>query len=261
LFPADLLRIYSPSKTISAPSLSDIKIRIPIPTYWEQPIIEPKAGMQTQVDLPDFVLFPSQVNSESKMLAFDRSRQQQTPYFQHFTMDPALTEPFTFHVDNLSGFGQTPNSSHVPQSSYFDTPPIDAYSDINKAASFPPMPATPPSAPISHSSEPLMPGLSTASGPSVASASSSAIGSPYSGTAPAIQESWLHTNHGLGLPVAVMSDLFQNEYIPNTLDLEGFYSKGSNSYVGELYGTVKDPKHAVLKMLTNCPSPNRPFPT
>ncbi|KAF7595793.1 hypothetical protein BBP40_004604 [Aspergillus hancockii] len=146
-------------------------------------------------------------------------------------MDPAFSEPFTFHVDNLSGFGQTPNASQVPQSSYFDTPPTDAYSDINKAASFPPMPATPPSIPNSHSSEPFVSGLSTASGPSIASASSSAIGSPYSGTAAVIQESWVHTNHGLGLPAVVMSDLFQNEYIPNTLELEEFYPKSSDNYV------------------------------
>ncbi|KAE8417589.1 hypothetical protein BDV36DRAFT_283624 [Aspergillus pseudocaelatus] len=160
------------------------------------------------------------------MLAFEHPRQQQTPYFQHFTMDPALTEPFTFHVD-LSGFGQGPNSSRLPQSTYYDTPSVDAYSDTNKATNCPPMPATPPSAPISHFSEPFMPGLSTASGPSIASASSSAIGSPYSGTAPAIHENWVDTNHGLGLPAAVMSDHL-NECPGNLLDMEILYSKNSD---------------------------------
>ncbi|KAB8238482.1 putative C2H2 finger domain protein [Aspergillus alliaceus] len=203
--------------------------------------------MQAQRDHPDFVLFPSQFNAESKMLAYDSSRQQQTPYFQHFTMDPALTGPFTFNVDSLSGFGQAPNSAQMPQSSYFDTPSIDAYSDANNAASFPAMPATPPSAPISHSSEPFMSGLSTASGPSIASASSSAIGSPYSGTAPAIQESWVDTNHGLGLPAAVMGDIFPNEYIGSTLDLEGYYhKKGSDSYVGESNCMIRNSKHRAL---------------
>ncbi|OGM40903.1 C2H2 finger domain protein [Aspergillus bombycis] len=186
------------------------------------------------------------------MLAFEPSRQQQTPYFQHFTMDPALTEPFTFHVD-LSGFGQAPNSSRLPQSSHYDTPSIDAYSDTNKVTSFPPMPATPPSIPISHS-EPYMPSLSTASGPSIASASSSAIGSPYSGTAPAIHENWVDTNHGLGLPAAVMSDLFPNEYIGNSLDMEGFYSKkNSDNYV--------DPSLIeTLQPQTNIPQSSMPYP-
>ncbi|KAE8382223.1 hypothetical protein BDV26DRAFT_278227 [Aspergillus bertholletiae] len=188
------------------------------------------------------------------MLAFEPPRQQQTPYFQHFTMDPALTEPFTFHVDSLSGFGQCPNSSRLPQSSYYDTPSIDAYSDTNKATSFPPMPATPPSVPISHSAEPFVPGLSTASGPSIASASSSAIGSPYSGAGPTIHENWVDTNHGLGLPAAVMSDIFPNEYLGNTFDMEGFYSKkNSDNYV--------DPSLIeTLQPHTNIPQSAMPYP-
>ncbi|OOO13098.1 hypothetical protein OAory_01008470 [Aspergillus oryzae] len=191
------------------------------------------------------------------MLAFEPSRQQQTPYFQHFTMDPALTEPFPFHVD-LSGFGQSPNSSRLPQSSYYDTPSIDAYSD-NKATSFPPMPATPPSAPISHSSEPFMPGLSTASGPSIASASSSAIGSPYSGTAPAIHENWVDTTHGLGLPAALMGDLFPNEYTGSSLDMEGFYSKkNSNNYVGKFDCIIPKPQSCCGRSLTSSVSSTDP---
>ena len=201
--------------------------------------------MQAHSDHPDFVLFPPQYNIDSKMLAFEQPRQQQTPYFQHFTMDPALTEPFTFHVD-LSGFGQGPNSSRLPQSTYYDTPSVDAYSDTNKATNFPPMPATPPSHPISYSSEPFMPGLSTASGPSIASASSSAIGSPYSGTAPAIHENWVDTNHGLGLPAAVMSDLL-NECTGNSLDMEVLYAKkNSDDYVGKFNCIVPNPKPVVV---------------
>ncbi|KAE8151089.1 putative C2H2 finger domain protein [Aspergillus avenaceus] len=178
--------------------------------------------MQTHTDHPDFTLFSSQDPRESIMSEFDSSRQQQTPYF-HLTMDSGLIEPFIFPLDGMNGFGQAAVSSQIPQPSYFDTP--DAYSDNPKTASFPPMPATPPSVPTSHSSEPFMPGLSTASGPSIASASSSAVGSPYSGAAPAVPEDWVDTNHGLGLPAAVMGDLFPNEYFGNPPDLEAFYSK------------------------------------
>ncbi|KAF9894325.1 hypothetical protein FE257_007828 [Aspergillus nanangensis] len=185
--------------------------------------------MQSQLDHTDFVLFPAQSSRNNKMLALDSSRQQQTPFFQNFTMDPALIDPFGFHVDNLNNFGQTPSSSRAPQTSYYDTPPIyaDSYPDSNKAVGFPSMPATPPPVPTSES---YVPGLSTASGPSIASASSSAIGSPYSGTTHANPESWVDTNHGLGLPAAVMSDLFPNDFTGNTLDSEGIFSHKSTDH-------------------------------
>lgn len=95
------------------------------------------------------------------------------------------------------------------------------------------MPTTPPAIPISNS-EPYLSGVSTASGPSIASASSSAMGSPYSANAQNLQEEWVDTNHGLGLPGAVMSDLFPNENMVNPFDSEGFYQKKSDSFVGEL---------------------------
>ncbi|KAE8349374.1 hypothetical protein BDV28DRAFT_151934 [Aspergillus coremiiformis] len=147
-------------------------------------------------------------------------------------MGPAWTEPFAFHVDNLSGFGQTPNSSQMTQSTYFDTPSINAYSDTNKAARFPSMPATPPPASISHSYEALMPGLATASGPSIASASSSAIGSPYSGTAPA----------------EVVSPLFLNEYIGNAMDLEAFqHKKTPDPYINPSLIETSQPQPNILQ--------------
>ncbi|RDH31682.1 hypothetical protein BDQ94DRAFT_146441 [Aspergillus welwitschiae] len=181
--------------------------------------------MQSHADTSDFVLFPTHFTGDNKMLALDSSRQQHPPYFQSYPMDPStFIDPLAFHVDDL-GFSQTHDPSGVPQSSNYGTPPIysESFSDANKAAGFPPMPATPPSLP--YSSDHFIPGLSTASGPSVASASSSAIGSPNTGSAHAISEDWVQTTNGLGLPAAVMSDYFPNEYFGNTLDSEGFYQQ------------------------------------
>lgn len=205
-----------------------------------------KVGMQRETDHPDFLLFPVQSADNAKMLALDSSRQQQTPYFQQqFTMDPSLIESFGFHVDSLNGFGQAPTSSAIPQpSSYYDTPPVyaDSFPETHKQATFPPMPATPPSIPTSRTSEPYMPGLSTASGPSIASASSSAIGSPYSGNAHIVQENWIDTNHGLGLPAAVMNDCFPNDYMGSTLDSDAFLAKKyPDTFVGEYIHVLFSP--------------------
>ncbi|PYH94769.1 C2H2 finger domain protein [Aspergillus ellipticus CBS 707.79] len=187
--------------------------------------------MQSHGDNPDFVLYPTHFTDDSKMLALDSSRQQQAPYFQHFAMDPTF-DPFAYHVDDLSGFAQAHDPSGVSQPPFYHTPSVypETYSDANKAPSFPSMPATPPSLP--HPSDQFIPGLAAASGPSIASASSSTIGSPNSGIAHAIPEDWIQTTNGLGHPVAVMGDLFQTEYFGNTLDSEGFYQpKGPESFV------------------------------
>jgi hypothetical protein len=79
-----------------------------------------------------------------------------------------------------------------------------------------------------------MSGLSTASGPSIASASSSAIGSPYSGIAQTFPESWVDTNHGIGLPAAVMDEFFPSEFMASSLEAENIYQrKGPGDFVGE----------------------------
>ncbi|PWY71055.1 C2H2 finger domain protein [Aspergillus sclerotioniger CBS 115572] len=182
--------------------------------------------MQSHGDNPDFVLFPTHFTGDNKMLALDSSRQQQVPYFPPFPMDPTFIDPLaTFHVDDLSGFAQTHDPSSAPQSSNYGTTPIysDSYFDANKAAGFPSMPATPPSLP--YSSDHFIPGLSTASGPSIASASSSAIGSPNSGSAHVILEDWIQTPNGLRHPTAVMSDYYSNECFGNALDSDSLYQQ------------------------------------
>lgn len=188
--------------------------------------------MQSQVAHPDFVLFPRDSQKQLKMLALESSRQQQLTYYQPYTMDPALINPFGFQVDQLGGFGQNQDPSGLSQS-YYDAPVYaESGPDINKSSGFPS--ATPPLMTTSQPTEHGMPGLSSASGPSIASASSSAIGSPYSGNVQAFPENWVDTSHGLGLQAAVVGDLFPNDYMSGTADPEGFYQKKSqDNYVGE----------------------------
>ncbi|RLM00739.1 hypothetical protein CFD26_108504 [Aspergillus turcosus] len=170
------------------------------------------------------------------MLELDSSRQQQTSYFHSVPMDPALVDPFGFQMDNFGGFGQTSGSASAP-TSYYEASPVYADSQLEaKDSRFPPMPPTPPSLPVSYSTEPYTSGLSTASGPSVASASSSAIGSPYSNTAHTFPENWIDTNHGIGLPAAVMDEFFPNDFMGSSLEQENIYQrKGPDNFVGEFH--------------------------
>ena len=188
--------------------------------------------MQSQNTHPDFVLFPPESQNQFKMLALEPSRQQQFPYFQSYTMDPAFIDPFGLQVDQLGGFAQNQDPSRVPHS-YYDTPPVYAESgpDMNKQSM---LSTTPPSMTTSQPAEHSMPGLSSASGPSIASASSSAIGSPYSGNVQPFPENWVDTNHGLGLQAAVVGDMFPNDYMGGSVDPEGLYPKKTqDNYVGE----------------------------
>lgn len=133
---------------------------------------------------------------------------------------------FTFPVDNLNGLEQGQDSTRAPQSYYETHSAYTESGDIQKPASgfhSPPVPST----------ESHMPGLASASGPSIASASSSAIGSPYSNTPQGLQENWVDTNNGLGLPGAVVGELLPNDYMGNTMDPDAFYQKKcTDSFVG-----------------------------
>ncbi|KAJ5630449.1 uncharacterized protein N7484_010549 [Penicillium longicatenatum] len=164
---------------------------------------------------PDFVLFSNPL--QSKMLALDASRPKQ--YFQPM-MDPNM-ELLPYSMD-MQQYAQNIDFSRVPHS-YFETPALYTEAELQKHANFSSMPATPPSVTTSYAAEPQIPTGSAASGPSIASASSSAIGSPYSGPAQVFQENWLNTNHGLGLPAAVMPDIFPSDYMGNAGDMDGLY--------------------------------------
>ncbi|KAL4969332.1 putative C2H2 finger domain protein [Aspergillus stella-maris] len=166
--------------------------------------------MQSNLNNDDFLLFPSKHNT-AKMMALESSRQQQGPYFQDFSIDPALVDGFSFNVDGLVGY-----DTGFAQQTYQNT----GFDDYTEQKSFPVSGA-----------EPFMSGVSTASGPSIASASSSAMGSPYSANAHAFQEDWVDTHNGLSHPAAVMGDLFCNEGMVNPFDSEGIFQKKSDSFV------------------------------
>lgn len=183
--------------------------------------------MTTFESHPDFTLFP--FHARSKMMALEPTRPKQLPYFDPMTMDHSM---FSFPVESLPNYTQGHEMSHA-SNSYYDTHPLLESADLQNPTYFSSIPATPPSISASHSAEPYIPTGSAASGQSIASASSSTMGSPYSGTAHAFQENWVNTNHGLGLPAAVMNDLFSQEYMGSTLDMDMPYQeKFPDPFVG-----------------------------
>lgn len=124
-----------------------------------------------------------------------------------------------FYPVDVSPYAQTVDYSRLPQY-YNDSTSTLFDSDIHKPSIFSSTPATPPS--VSAHPDPQIPTGSAASGPSIASASSSAIGSPYSGHQ-VFQDQWVNTGHGLGLPAAVMPEFFPNEYAGGAVDIDGLY--------------------------------------
>ncbi len=184
----------------------------------------------------DFVLFSHDIHAgpQSKMLAVETVRSKQSTYFHPMAMDPNTVDMFSYPMDVPYPHTHT-DYSRVPQT-YFDAP-VFAESDFHQTSTFPSIPTTPPSAPASYSAEHIPTG-SAASGPSIASAPSSALGSPYSGNAQVVQDNWMNTNHGLGLPAAVMSDLFANDYshMGASVDMDGLYQeKFPDTFVGKPY--------------------------
>ncbi|KAL1979281.1 hypothetical protein VTN96DRAFT_6315 [Rasamsonia emersonii] len=157
--------------------------------------------MQIQKTGSDFVLSPSHSSeSSSDMLGLESSRAQHSPLFaqQQFPIDSAIMDPFSY-LDDFHSLSQSQDPARSLPHSFYDTPSI-------------------------------------ASGPSIASASSSAMGSPNSGAANAFPEGWIDTNHGLGLPPSVINDL-PSEYnqIGSAVDPDSAFAteKFPNSYVGE----------------------------
>jgi hypothetical protein len=124
-----------------------------------------------------------------------------------------------FYPVDVSPYAQTVDYSRLPQY-YNDSTSTLFDSDIHKPSNFSSTPATPPS--VSAHPDPQIPTGSAASGPSIASAPSSAIGSPYSGHQ-VFQDQWVNTGHGLGLPAAVMPEFFPNEYAGGAVDIDGLY--------------------------------------
>lgn len=185
-----------------------------------------------------FFLFSREhFHKRSNMMAMESSQHHQ-PYLASScfsTMDPTLFDPFVYHVDSMSAFDPDATTTTPTTATTTTTtpPPSLAQSYFDASAS---LHDSTPSVATSQAADTFIPTLSTASAaPSIASASSSVIGSPYSGTA-LQQEPWVDTSNGLGLPGAVMSDLFPNDYMGNALDPDPAFcqEKFSDSFVGEL---------------------------
>ncbi|KAJ5585820.1 hypothetical protein N7450_005607 [Penicillium hetheringtonii] len=174
--------------------------------------------------------------------------QSKSTYFQPMPMDPNMVDMFSFPIDGMpyQQQQQQPQAQAQPppdfQISYMDGP---IYEDLQKQQ-FPSMPATPPSVSTSQS-EPQIPTGSAASGPSIASAPSSAISSPYSGTQHVFQDNWVNTNHGLGLPAVVMGDLFSSHDYMGHVDMEALYQeKFPDPFVGT---SIFDPTSSIYSQL------------
>lgn len=181
----------------------------------------------------DFVLFPSR-QRQSDMLAFEHSRHLQS-YGRHFNMDPTFPG---LDMHPYGTFGS--NSSYVPVSSaYFENPSfiVDAPQESLKHDQYRHAPSDSSSITTSQSSEASV--LSTASGPSVPSASSSAVGSPYLGHAHAMpyQETWTDMNAGLGLggPAILSHEGYGTDFVSSGLDHEVIFppDKLGANFVGE----------------------------
>lgn len=137
-----------------------------------------------------------------------------------------MVDMFSFPMDGVPyHHHQQQHPQHHQTQADFRLPYLDApiYEDVQKHH-FPSVPTTPPSISTSQS-EPQIPTGSAASGPSIASAPSSAISSPYSGTHQVFQDNWVNTNHGLGLPAAVMGDLFSSQDYMGPVDMDGLYQE------------------------------------
>ncbi|PGH16357.1 hypothetical protein AJ80_05207 [Polytolypa hystricis UAMH7299] len=160
------------------------------------------------------------------MLALERSRHEQ-PYLQHFPMDPAMHDPFASLNTNdytaIGTYSSIPPTSHA----FFDPTLLPVDNQLyNKFDSY--QQQAPSASPSGSNFEQLPSTSSSTTGPSAASTSSSAIGSPY-------QESWIDMNQAPGYgPGTVASDGYQ-EYVANGMegDLVFANEKLPNSFVGK----------------------------
>lgn len=160
------------------------------------------------------------------MLALEPSRHQQS-YFQHQPMDnQTMHDPFApLNLESCGSFGSHPLFAQAPHS-FFDTTPsfmVEAPQEMNKQAFYP---SASPSMSTTRSTEHPASTLSTASGPSLTSASSSAVGSPYSKATHGVayQENW-----------APVTDALPQDFVASGMDPDMVFAQGKlpDTFVGE----------------------------
>lgn len=149
------------------------------------------------------------------MMALETSRQQQQqfPFFSNdqIAVDPELMDPYGFSTMQSAHHNQQHPQEHVQsfsQQTYYDTSAswgeqtaeIEFQQKQQQEMLFTAGPNSPPSMAASH--------YSAASAPSIASASSSNVGSPYVGSSHNLADSWIDTSNGLlGVPMALMPEM------------------------------------------------------
>ncbi|KAK2778890.1 hypothetical protein FQN52_000660 [Onygenales sp. PD_12] len=148
------------------------------------------------------------------MLALERSRHEQ-PYLQQLSMDPSMHDPFgSLNIDgySYSHFPPGSNAFFDSSSAFMVEAPHQLYNP--KFDSYPHPPSGPPSIATAPSDQTAS---SSASGPSIPSTSSSAIGSPY-------QENWMDMNAG-----------YPQDYVSAGMDADIMFAhdKLPDSFVGK----------------------------
>ncbi len=187
--------------------------------------------------LNDFVLYPSHstLESYSDILAHDSSRHEDSYSKQDFSSsmsNPYSTMTSYDSYDSLTAY----SSSHQ---SFYDTPQF-VLNTPQDGSHCQRTPSGSPSTSASHSFDPPPSTLSSASGASIQSASSSAIGSPYSRASQILPgaESWADSStHGLGIrPGIVQNDNYEHENFMSTTfehDLMFADNKVPSGFVGK----------------------------
>jgi hypothetical protein len=175
------------------------------------------------------------------MLAVEHSHQQHH-FAQPFGFDssfhdsyPDLSMNSYCSFDSIHSIAPLPYSTYENPSFYVETPPESFTPEMHRSSSL-----NGSLRPSSHHSSELPPStLSSASGHSIPSASSSTVGSPYSGHAHSFshQEAWVNPSEGLGLSHALVNqEAYYQGFVETDLDSElafRSHDKLSDDFVGE----------------------------
>ena len=170
------------------------------------------------------------------MLAFEHPHHQHH-FAQQSGWDSSIYEPrpslsMNSHLsfDSYDHVASFPYSVYENPSLYVDAPQENYRFEMHRSASY-----NAGLKPASHHSAELPPStLSSASGQSVASASSSTVGSPYSSHAHTFsqQEPWISSNEGLGLGPAIVNHEGDIQGFVSG-DLDADFTYGSNYKIPE----------------------------
>ncbi|KAI9806059.1 MAG: hypothetical protein M1833_004466 [Piccolia ochrophora] len=181
----------------------------------------------------------------SDLLAHDPTAQQAAYHghgTQQYSMDSGLEQYPGMSLSSHDGYSSVMAYSANTRAPFFGAPQfvVDAPQEVSKHGQFHSPPTGSPATSASQSFDQPSSNLSSASGASVPSAASSAIGSPYSGASHrvAASDSWGQPGPGLGIhPGIVPPEGFNPEgFGPHSLESEILFTTGkaSNDYVASI---------------------------